>query len=441
MSVIAYIARMRLVAGASARARKSMSDSNPSPHPGMGFGQFVALIAAMMATNALAIDSMLPALPNIGQALGVHDPNARQWVITAYLLGFGVAQLAYGSLADRYGRKPVLMVGLALYTVFAALCAFSTSFEMLLVARFLTGLGAASTRVLSVSIVRDCYAGRQMARVMSLAFIVFLATPIIAPSLGMAIMMVASWRWIFGVLSIFGLIVMAWAAIKLPETQHPEDRIPISVAGVSSAFRTALTDRIAMGYTLAATLVLAGLFGFLNSAQQVFAEVLHAGDVFPLVFAAIAGTMAVSSLLNSRIVERLGMRKVSHWALIGFIVVAASHAVVAVTGHETLLTFGLMQAAMMFCFGLVMSNFGAIAMEPLGHVAGAAASIQGFITTIGGAVFGFLIGQLYDGTTIPLTLGFTGFGLAGLLMVLATEKGKLFQAGHPAQAAAGAGAH
>lgn len=417
-----------------------MSDTKPSPHPGMGFGQFVALIAAMMATNALAIDSMLPALPNIGEALGVHDPNARQWVITAYLLGFGFAQLAYGSLADRYGRKPVLMVGLALYTVFAALCAFSTSFEMLLVARFLTGLGAASTRVLSVSIVRDCYAGRQMARVMSLAFIVFLATPIIAPSLGQAIMLVASWRWIFGVLSIFGLIVMAWSAIKLPETQHPEDRIPISVAGVSSAFKIALTDRIAMGYTLAAALVLSGLFGFLNSAQQVFAEVLHAGDIFPLVFAGIAGTMAVSSLLNSRIVEKLGMRKVSHWALIGFIAFAAVHAVVAKTGRETLLTFALLQAAMMFCFGLVMSNFGAIAMEPLGHVAGAAASIQGFITTIGGAVFGFLIGQLYDGTTIPLTLGFTGFGLAGLLTVLATEKGKLFQTGHPAQAA-GAGAH
>jgi DHA1 family bicyclomycin/chloramphenicol resistance-like MFS transporter len=415
-----------------------MSDTNPSPHPGMGFGQFVALIAAMMATNALAIDSMLPALPHIGEALGVHDPNARQWVITSYLLGFGVAQLVYGSLADRYGRKPVLMVGLTLYTLFAALCAFSTSFEMLLIARFLTGLGAASTRVLTISIVRDCYAGRQMARVMSLAFIVFLATPIIAPSLGQAIMLVASWRWIFGVLSIFGLVVMAWAAIKLPETQHPEDRIPISVKGVSSAFRISLTDRVAMGYTIASTLVVAGLFGFLNSAQQVFSEVLGAGDIFPLVFAGIAGTMALSSLLNSRIVEKLGMRKVSHWALIGFIGFAAVHAVVAITGHETLWTFALMQAGMMFCFGMVMSNFGAIAMEPLGHVAGAAASLQGFITTVGGALAGFLIGQLFDGTTVPLTLGFTAFGVAGLIAVLATEKGKLFQTGSVASAPAAA---
>lgn len=415
-----------------------MSDTNPSPHPGMGFGQFVALIAAMMATNALAIDSMLPALPHIGEALGVHDPNARQWVITSYLLGFGVAQLVYGSLADRYGRKPVLMAGLTLYTVFAALCAFSTSFETLLLARFLTGLGAASTRVLTISIVRDCYAGRQMARVMSLAFIVFLATPVIAPSLGQAIMLFASWRWIFGVLSIFGLAVMAWAAIKLPETQHVEDRIPISVRGVTSAFRISLSDRVAMGYTIASTLVVAGLFGFLNSAQQVFSQVLGAGDIFPLIFAGIAGSMAISSLLNSRIVERLGMRKVSHWALIGFIAVAAAHAVVAVTGHETLVTFALMQAAMMFCFGLVMSNFGAIAMEPLGHVAGAAASIQGFITTVGGALAGFLIGQLFDGTTVPLTLGFTAFGVAGLIAVLATEKGKLFRTGSSVVAPAAA---
>jgi DHA1 family bicyclomycin/chloramphenicol resistance-like MFS transporter len=185
-------------------------------------------------------------------------------------------------------------------------------------------------------------------------------------------------------------------------------------------------------------LVLSGLFGFLNSAQQVFAQVLDAEAIFPLVFAAIAGTMAVSSLLNARIVEKLGMRKVSHWALIGFIGFASVHAVIAMTGHETLWTFALMQAGMMFCFGLVMSNFGAIAMEPLGHIAGAAASVQGFITTIGGALAGFVIGQSFNGTVVPLTLGFAGFGLAGLLMVLVTEKGKLFQAGASAPAPAAA---
>lgn len=403
-----------------------------NPHPGMGFKAFVALIAAMMATNALAIDSMLPALPQIGQALGVADHNQRQWIITAYLLGFGVAQLAYGSLADRFGRKPVLLVGLSLYVLFAGLCALSTSFEMLLIARALCGVGAAATRVLSVSIVRDCYSGRQMARVMSLSFIVFLAVPIIAPSIGQAIVLVAPWPWIFGVLAIFGLAVIAWAALKLPETLHPEDRVPLTPGPVLAAFKEALTNRVAIGYTIASTLVLGGLFGFINSAQQVFVDVLGAGKLFTLLFAAIAGGIAVASLVNSQIVGRLGMRRVSHVALCGYIAFAGVHALIALSGHESLWVFVGMQAGMMFCFGLTMSNFGALAMEPLGHLAGTAASVQGFITTIGGALFGFWIGQLFDGTVVPLTLGFTGFGVAGLIAVLVTEKGRLFHAGSSA---------
>jgi DHA1 family bicyclomycin/chloramphenicol resistance-like MFS transporter len=406
----------------------------------MGFGQFVALIAAMMATNALAIDSMLPAMPQIGDALGVAADNERQWILTAYLLGFGAAQIVYGSLADRFGRKPVLLVGLAIYVVFAAACAFATSFEMLLTARALCGVGAAATRVLAVSIVRDCYSGRQMARVMSLSFIVFLGVPIVAPSLGQAILLVAPWPWIFGVLAIFGLAVIAWSAAKLPETLHPEDRVPLDPGPVLAAFKECLTNRVAVGYTLAATLVLGGLFGFLNSAQQVFVGVLGAGAAFPLIFAAIAGGIAVSSLLNARIVDKLGMRLVSHTALVGYIAFACVHALIALGGHETLWTFSLMQAGMMFCFGLVMSNFGSIAMEPLGHLAGTAASVQGFITTIGGALFGFWIGQLFDGTTVPLTVGFAGFGIAGLLAVLVTEKGRMFHAGAgPGADAAGLG--
>jgi len=417
------------------------ASSAASPHPGMGFKQFVALIAAMMATNALAIDSMLPALPQIGDALGVASANQHQWIITAYLLGFGTAQLVYGSLADRFGRKPVLMVGLTLYVLFAGLCAFSTSFEMLLIARALCGVGAAATRVLSVSIVRDCYSGRQMARVMSLSYIVFLAVPIIAPSVGQAIVLVAPWPWIFLVLAIFGLLVIAWTAIKLPETLHPDDRMPLEVKPVLAAFRACLTNRIAIGYTLASTLVLGGLFGFLNSAQQVFVDVLGAGKLFTILFAAIAAGIAVASLVNSHIVEKRGMRLVSHVSLLGYIAFACIHAVVALLGYETLWTFSLLQAGMMFCFGLTMSNFGSLAMEPLGHLAGTAASVQGFITTIGGALFGFWIGQMFDGTTVPLTLGFAGFGIAGLVAVLITEKGRLFHAGAGAPATGGAGSH
>lgn len=408
-----------------------MTDTAAVPHPGMGFRQFVAFIAALMAINALAIDSMLPALPQIGAALGVTHHNQSQLIITAYLMGFGVAQLFYGALADRYGRKPVLFVGLAIYVVSSGLCALSSSFELMLAARVLTGVGAAATRVLAVSVVRDCYSGRQMARVMSIAMIVFLAAPIIAPSLGQAIILVAPWRWVFGVLAAFGTGIALWAWLKLPETLHPEDRRPISPASVAETFKAALTDRTALGYTLAMTLLMGGLFGFINSAQQVFVEVFGAKTLFTIIFAGIAGGMAVSSLVNAQIVNRFGMRRVSHLALIGYIVFAAVHAAVSLMGLETLWTFTTLQAGMMFCFGMVASNFGAMAMEPLGHLAGMAASVQGFISTVGAASVGYVIGQQFDGNTIPLTLGFALLGVLALAIVLLVEKGRLFQPGHP----------
>ena len=395
----------------------------------MGFGHFVALIAALMAVNALAIDSMLPALPAIGQSLGVDDENRRQWIVTAYLLGFGAAQIVYGPLADRFGRKPLLLGGIGAYVLFSGLAAFSTSFTTLLVARALMGVGAAATRVLAVSVVRDRYSGRDMARVMSLAFIVFLAVPILAPSIGQIIMLFGPWRWVFGGLGCFGATVMAWTALRLPETLHPSDRLPFVPGRIAAAFRYTVTNRIAVGYMLAMTLVLGALFGFINSAQQVFADTLAAPRLFTAVFAFIAGFMALSSFLNARIVGRLGPRRVSHAALVGFIAISALHAVLAVSGHETLVSFAVLQGGVMFCFGLVASNFGSLAMEPLGHVAGTASSVQGFVTTVGGALLGFFVGQHFDGTTVPLCFGFIVYGALALLIVLVAERGRLFGTG------------
>jgi DHA1 family bicyclomycin/chloramphenicol resistance-like MFS transporter len=399
------------------------------PRHGMGFYPFVAMMAALMATNALAIDAMLPALPQMGEALGIHEPNERQWIVTSYLLGFGVAQIVYGTLSDRFGRRPVLLFGLTVYVAASVMSAFSTSFAMLMLARVLQGVGAAATRVLAVSIVRDCYSGRDMARVMSLALIVFLAVPILAPSIGQAILWVAPWRWIFGVLTAFGAVVMLWAAIRLPETLHEEDRTPIELASIAAAFRTVLTTRIGVGYMLAMTFVLGGLFGFINSAQQVFVDVFKAPEWFTTIFALIAACMAVASLLNSRIVGRLGMRRVSHGALLGYIALTGLHAILALSGHESLWTFALLQGGTMFAFGLLAPNFGAMAMDPLGHVAGTASSVQGFVTTVGGALLGFYIGQHFNGTVVPLTLGFSLCGLVALAIVLVAEKGRLF---HPA---------
>lgn len=407
------------------------ADIDKPAFKGPGFPEFVALIAMMMALNALAIDSMLPALPAIGDALGVTSENGRQWVITAYLLGFGVTQIIYGPLADRFGRKPVLMLGLGLYVLFSVLAAFSPTFELLIAARVGTGIGAAALRVLAVSIVRDRYSGRTMARVMSLSFLVFLGVPILAPALGQLILTVAPWPWVFGVLAVGGGAFALWAAIRLPETLHPEDRMPIQVDRIAAAFREALTNRRSIGYTLAITAISGGLFGFINSSQQIFFDVFHEPQLFTVVFGGVAGGIAVASLLNARLVERLGSRLISHTALLGFITMSAIHAAVAMSGHETIWTFAILQALTMFCFGFIAGNFGAMAMEPMGHIAGTASSAQGFVSTTFGASLGFLIGQQFDGSTVPMTVGFVALGVTALVFVLFAERGRLFKARNP----------
>ncbi len=395
-----------------------------------GFVEFVCLIALMMALNALAIDAMLPALPHIGEDLGVANDNTRQWVVTAYLLGFGGAQLIYGPLADRFGRKRVLLTGVGIYVLFSLLATLAPTFETLIAARVGQGLGSACTRVLAVSIVRDRYEGRTMARVMSFSFLVFLGVPILAPSIGQLIMLVGPWRWIFAGLGLVGVCLIVWAALRLPETLKPEDRLPIQARRLVSAYRVALTDRTAVGYTLAMTAITGALFGFINSSQQIFADVFDAEAQFPAVFALIAGGIAVASLVNARWVVKLGSRRISHTALIGFTSVAAVHAGVALSGHESIWTFSILQTLTMFCFGLIAGNFGSMAMETMGKIAGTASSVQGFISTIGGSLLGFAIGQQFNGTVAPMTLGFTGFGLLALAFVLFAERGKLFRAHH-----------
>ena len=412
-------------------------ETSPPLLRGLGFRQFVGLIAALMAVNALAIDSMLPALPVIGRAMHMSGANQEQWIVTAYLLGFGSAQIIYGTLADRFGRKPILLFGLVMYLVFSIMAALAGSLPVLITARVLQGIGAAATRVLAISIVRDCYSGSQMARVMSLSYIVFLAVPILAPSLGQLLMLVGPWRWIFGALALLSLALTIWTAKRLPETLNPADRLPIQPGRILAAFRLTVTNQIAVGYMLAMTLMMGALFGFINSAQPIFAVTFAAPRLFSSVFALIAGCMAVSSLLNSRIVGRFGPRRVSHAAILGFISCGILHAGVALSGAETIWSFGLLQGGVMFCFGMVVSNFGALAMGPLGHVAGTASSVQGFVTTLGGAVLGFLIGQRFDGSTLPLTIGLSLCGMAALAIVVFAEGGRLFRSSAPVLVAEG----
>ena len=413
---------------ASALGEAAQTAPDALPHPGMSFREFVACIALIQATIALAVDMMVPALGQIGSAMQLGPSNARQWIITAFLLGFSIAQLGYGLVADRFGRRKVLIGALILYVLCSLAAACAPSFAWLLTARIAEGIGAAGAQVLSVSIVRDCYAGRRMAQVNSLSFMVFLAAPILAPSIGQFVLLFAPWPAIFIGLGGYGALITAWVAWRLPETQHKEDRRGIAWPEITTALRLTLRNRVSLGYTLAATLLLGGWLGFINSAQQVFAEVFRVPKLFPLIFAACSLCMAIAALTNAKLVERLGMRPLSHTALLGFIAVSLAQAALALTGHDTLLTFALLQSAMMFCFGLLAGNLSAISMEPLGHIAGTAASIQGFISMLGAATIGFVIGQNFNGTLVPLTLGFCVCSVLGTTAVFQAEAGKLFYA-------------
>ena len=404
----------------------------PRNAPPIGFVEFVTLIAGVMALTALGIDSMLPALPAIGASLDVAEPNSRQYVITAFLLGFAFAMLVYGPLADRFGRRPVLVFALAAYLVTNLLAALSGSFAMLLAARVASGAAIAGGRAVTVALVRDCFSGRAMAQVMSLAFIVFMAAPVLAPTFGQFVLAFASWRWIFGGIALVAGIILVWFMVRMPETLPAAERRDLKFAQLAVAARTVVSDRYAVGYTLAATVLQGALFGFIGSIQQIMADIYGRPDLLAVVFAGVAGTMAFGNLINSRIVMRLGTRLISHSALCGFILFAVLHLAFALSGRETLTSFIVVQALMMACFGLATANFSAMAMERMGAIAGTAASLQGFVSTLGGAIGGVLIGQAYDGTTVPLYAGFLIGGLLALVIVLVAERGRMFR---PAQAA------
>lgn len=373
------------------------------------------MMAALMAANALAIDAMLPALPAIGEALDVAEPNRRQLVITFYLLGFGVAQLIYGPLADRFGRKWLLFMSLGLYALFGALAGLAGSFTMLLAARMLQGAAAAASRVLVMAVVRDLYRGPAMAQLMSLIMIVFMIVPVLAPAFGQGVMAIASWRHIFIGLAVYGLTLMVWAGLRLPETLDPANRRPLSPTAVASAARQALGNRAFAGNTLVTTLLMGSLFAFINSIQQIVDDVFGVPGLIGLVFAAIALPMALSSYANTRLVMRFGPRRLLLSALAGFTAISALHLLFVLGAGEVLASFVLFQAATMATFGLIGANAGALSMEPMGRIAGTASSLQGLITTVGGALIGLGIGQAFNGSTAPMVAGFALCGGAALL--------------------------
>jgi len=396
----------------------------------MGFPEFVVVIASIMALNPLAMDMMLPALPNIRAAFALADANRPQLVLSIFLTGFGIGQFLMGPLSDRFGRRPVLLGGMVLYGVASLLAIAAPSFELLLVARVLQGFATSATRVIVVSIVRDCYAGRRMAGVMSLAMMVFVAVPVIAPAFGQAVLLMTAWRGIFVILALYGVLTLIWSALRMPETLPVARRKSLALPDVLRAYWQTVTNRQTLGYALACSGVWGAMVSFVFSSQQIFTEVYGLGHYFPLAFAAAATGVAIAGFLNSRIVGRLGMRVISHGALSVYAVVAAIMLVAAKTGLLSLPVFMTLAMLMMFAFGLMMANFTALAMEPHGNIAGTASSLYGSITTLLGIVIGAAIGQSYDGTLLPFSVGFFLCAVAALVIAAITEKGRLFRPHH-----------
>ena len=396
----------------------------------IGFREFVAMMAAIMAIQALGIDAMLAALPQIGESLGVREENRRQLVIAAYMFGFGTMQIVYGPLSDRYGRRPVLLISMVLFSVTSLIASFATSFTLLIAARVLQGMAAAAGRVIVVSVVRDRYSGRQMARVMSLTVIIFLLAPILAPTIGQLLLFIGPWQIIFDALAFYAIAVALWAALRLPETLAPENRRQISVRPLLSAFGTALGNRYSLGYTLGLTLTFGAMLGYINSAQQIFADSFREPELFTLAFAISAASMGVSAFINSRFVEAFGSRKISHGALLLALAVSILHVIWSLSYGDGMISFIIFQSLTMFFFGFVGANFNAMAMEPMGHIAGTASSVQGTISTLGAALVGYIIGQCFDGTALPVVLGYVICAIGALLIVLVTERGRLFRPHH-----------
>ncbi len=396
------------------------------PKKSIGERELVVMMASLMALNALAIDAMLPAFPAMIEALAVSNANNIQYVISVFLAGTGIGALIYGPLSDRYGRKPILLISVAGSTIFSLACSFADSFKFLLAMRFCHGLFAAAMGVLVVSVIRDRFSGDAMAKRMSTIFLIFMIVPIIAPTVGQAVLLFAGWRTIFDLMAFMALAAALWVWCRLPETLAPENVIPIEPHALAKAWKHVVLNRNAAGYMLGAGIVQGALFGYLNSSQQLFDKVFNAREFFTIGFAIVAVGIAVSNFTNARIVERFGARRVSQTALITFIVLGALQLAAAYLAPTSLPIFLAFLTANMAMVGFIGSNFSSIAMTPFGAAAGAASSFQTFARTVLAASIGAAIGQQFDDSVAPVAAGFMVCGLVALALVLWCENGKLF---------------
>ena len=390
--------------------------SSKTSRGSLKFMESVALIAMMMSLAALSIDAVLPALPVIGNELGVQHQNANQLIISLLFLGMSAGQIIYGPLSDATGRKPAIYTGFVIFISGTLLSLFATCFTTMLTGRVLQGLGAASTRIVSIAIVRDQYEGQKMARVMSFVMTVFILIPILAPALGQFMLDVSGWRSIFGLFLSLSLFSLSWFTLRLPETLKREKRTPFTIKRIIAAVSEILGIRQAFAYTIVSGLVFGSFLGYLNSSQQILQVLYGLGERFPLYFGMLAIAFGAATLMNSKLVMIFSMQQLVLRAMQFLVVCSAIYFLVALSqnGYPPLWSFILYLMPLFFAIGILFGNLNALAMEPLGHIAGIGASTVGSISTFTALVIGTVIGQSYNGTILPLVLGFLLLGTASL---------------------------
>lgn len=380
--------------------------------------EFIALIAMLFSTIALSIDAMLPALTEMGQQLSPENPENATLVVTVFVMGMGLGTFFVGPLSDAYGRKPVIIIGFAIYTVGALWAGSAADLEGVLMGRFLQGMAVAGPRVAGVALVRDLYSGEKMASIMSFAMTIFALVPAIAPSMGQLIMLGFDWRAIFYSFAIFALIASLWVGLRQPETNLLETRRPLSISAMLSAIKECFANRVFTYSVLAQIAVYSALFSVVSTIQPVYAETFDRADTFPLFFAASAVISMPASVVNAKLVLRYGMRIMIKSALIGIVIASAAGLTLWLVGLMNVWVFFAWATCTFFSIGFVFGNLNALAMEPLGHIAGMAASISGAVSSVVSAMLAIPISLSFDGTPLSLLSGVLVFEVVALLLML-----------------------
>lgn len=384
----------------------------------IGFAEFIALIATLTAMVAMSIDVILPALADIDADLAADNPNDRQLTITMFILGMAFSQVVYGPLSDSFGRRFGIFLGLGIYLAGTALCLMSDTLPALIFGRIVQGIGAAGPRIVANAIVRDRYSGRSMAQISSLVMMVFMLVPVFAPLLGQGILTVATWRGIFWFLAFFAVFAFVWSATRLEETLSPSARRPFRAGPIFEALKLIVSNRLAVGCTLALSFFFSAFLAFLSSSQQILGEAYGLDDWFPLTFSGMAIVIGFAAAINARLVMRYGMQRLSSVGTIGvavisFIFVAWSQ----VVGMPPLWFTLFWLCIAMGSIGIISGNLNAMAMEPLGAVAGVAAGAIGSVSALISAIIASFIAGQYDGTAQPIALGFLVCSLIALALL------------------------